>query len=122
MSKKLPYSLSGDNLSIAEISRYYEITDSSLKYLYRQIIQNCLAPKAQRASLEDEILEHWKACYGTYTQLISDLKGAFKYRHWLAHGRYWEPKMGQSYDYFTVLTIAQNIYTHLPLVQLQATA
>lgn len=39
-------------------------------------------------------------------QIIGDVKRAFKYRHWLAHGRYWTPKLGQGYNYAAVYGVA----------------
>lgn len=60
--------------------------------------------KAHRTSLEDDILQTWKRHCSEDTEagnLISELIGVFKYRHWLAHGRYWEPKWGRpTYDYY----------------------
>jgi asparagine synthetase B (glutamine-hydrolysing) len=44
--------------------------------------------KGVRASLEDEILEIWKTHEAGTAPLITALKGAFRLRHWLAHGRY----------------------------------
>mgnify|MGYP001606499804 FL=1 len=41
--------------------------------------------KGSRVALEDEILEKWKEHTSVSNKLIGDLKGAFKYRHWLAH-------------------------------------
>ena len=58
--------------------------------------------KGSRVSLEDDILDKWKEYSSAPVKIIGDLKGAFKYRHWLAHGRYWEPKLGQKYDYYSV--------------------
>ena len=34
---------------------------------------------------------------------------AFKYRHWLAHGRYWEPKLGRIYDYYSLYDLAYSM-------------
>jgi hypothetical protein len=43
----------------------------------------------------DEILEGWKRHSSVSTGLIGQLQGAFNFRHYLAHGRYWSPKLGQ---------------------------
>ncbi len=48
--------------------------------------------KETRVSLEEEIFEVWKNNTTGSTKLISDLRGAFKFRHWMAQGRYWTPK------------------------------
>ena len=62
--------------------------------------------KGEFARLEDDILEAWKNHSTVGKPVISALIGAFKYRHWLAHGRYWPPKFGRTYDYQTVYDIA----------------
>ena len=69
----------------------------SLRVLFNQ--------KENRASLESDILEIWKehVSGAEASQLIKDLKGALKYRHWLAHGRYWQPRLGRpNYDYDSI--------------------
>jgi hypothetical protein len=68
-----------------------------------------------RASLEDEIFDKWKEYTSVPNKLIGELKGAFKYRHWLAHGRYYEPKLGQKYDYDSVYVLAETILSSFPL-------
>ncbi len=72
--------------------------------------------KGTRASLEDEIFDTWLNCTNVQPQLIGNLRGAFKFRHWLAHGRYWKPKLGQRYDYYGVYTLAEGVFRSLPLL------
>ena len=72
--------------------------------------------KAQRASLEQDILTIWKKHHPDFQPLISELIGAFKYRHWLAHGRYWKPKLGRKYDYQYTYSLAIQLYSSLPLM------
>jgi len=71
--------------------------------------------KGSHASLEDDIFPAWKEHSVSSTAIVSELKGAFKYRHWLAHGRYWEPKLGKKYDYFSVFMLAQTVFDSFPL-------
>ena len=65
--------------------------------------------KGSRASLEDDILMLWKEVYPEYKIFISEVITAFKYRHWLAHGRYWEPKLGRIYDYYSLYDLAYSM-------------
>jgi hypothetical protein len=67
-----------------------------------------------RVSLEDEILEIWKQHTGA-SALIGNLRGAFKFRHWLAHGRYWVPRF-PTYDYLTIYSLADNVLRSFPLL------
>jgi hypothetical protein len=45
--------------------------------------------KKERVLLEDDIFKAWKQYTDVRKQILSDLKAAFKFRQWLAHGRYW---------------------------------
>lgn len=73
--------------------------------------------KAHKAELDDEILESWTAVYPRFRTIVGDLKGAFHYRHWIAHGRYWEPKLARKkYDYLTVYALAQKVLIAFPLI------
>ncbi|MGA2184003.1 MAG: hypothetical protein ABSH47_13320 [Bryobacteraceae bacterium] len=61
----------------------------------------------------DDILEAWKE-HGPYPATVSELRGAFKFRHWLAHGRLGEPKLGRRYDFFGVHLMARSIIAAFP--------
>jgi|SRR5580704_215903 hypothetical protein len=63
--------------------------------------------KQTRVSLEDEIFDVWANHSAVAPSLISELRGAFRFRHWLAHGRYWTPKLGRPYDYPDVFQLAE---------------
>lgn len=69
-----------------------------------------------RASLESGILQAWFDAVPECKPLISALRGAFSYRHWLAHGRYWTPKFGREYDFDTLFTLASKVQS-LELLQ-----
>ena len=45
------------------------------------------AAKQEYASLEDEIFGTWVDNSSGSRSIISELRGAFRFRHWLAHGR-----------------------------------
>ncbi|MGO6986336.1 hypothetical protein [Rhizobium leguminosarum] len=67
-----------------------------------------------RVSLEDTLLSLWKQYSDADGSVISSLRGAFKYRHWLAHGRYWEPKLRQQYNYSNIYTLALAVKSGFP--------
>ena len=57
------------------------------------------ATKSDRARLEDEILEVWRQNLEPADRaVISQLRGMLKYRHWLAHGRYWQPGVQHTFQ------------------------
>ncbi len=72
--------------------------------------------KGTRISLDD-IFSAWTKHSNAPKRLISDLRGAFNYRHWLAHGRYWNPKLGQRYDYDSIYRLADNIFNSFPFIE-----
>jgi hypothetical protein len=92
------------------LQRCYKRKKDTLSLALRSIHNS----KGTYASLEDDIFTVWKENTESGS-IISELKGAFKYRHWLAHGRYWEPKLGKKYDYFSVFTLAQTVFDSFPL-------
>jgi len=60
--------------------------------------------------LEEGIFDEWKKITGIKAATISNLKGAFKYRHWLAHGRYWTLKAGKKrYDFYELYQLATEL-------------
>ena len=63
-----------------------------------------------RLPLEDSLFEVWKKEPSIKRSIISNLKSAFKYRHWLAHGRYWTLKAGRpKYDFYDLYLLALEV-------------
>jgi len=93
------------------LQRCYKKKKDVLSREFRDLYKN----KGFRVSLEDDILAKWKECTPVSNKLIADLKGAFKYRHWIAHGRYWALKLGQKYDYESIYILAETIFNSFPL-------
>ena len=94
------------------LQRCYQKKKDSVSRQFRGIYKK----KGTRASLEEDIFEVWRNNTTGSTKLIGDLRGAFKFRHWMAHGRYWTPKFGQKYDYLSVYPLAAQALTSFPLV------
>lgn len=88
------------------LTRVYERRRDTLSRAFRTIHKS----RGSRALLEDEILVAWRDHGPMPASLMSALVSALKYRHWLAHGRYWKPKLGRQYDYFTVFGIAEELF------------
>jgi len=71
--------------------------------------------KGDRASLDKEIFEAWVDNSPGKRPIIGELRGAFRFRHWLAHGRYWTPKLGrQRYDFYYVSDLADRTLSSFP--------
>jgi hypothetical protein len=71
--------------------------------------------QGDKVRLDDDILEGWRLHSSIYpTPLIGQIRSAFKFRHWLAHGRYWAPKIGRTYDFSFVYTMVTAIVASFP--------
>jgi hypothetical protein len=70
---------------------------------------------ATRVSFEDDLLSRWTLHYPKLKNPIGELKGALHFRHWIAHGRYWQPKLGRKYDFVYLYFLATTIITTFPL-------
>jgi hypothetical protein len=67
------------------------------------------------ASLDEDILEGWRRHEQlASSRLIRELRDAFKFRHWLAHGRHWTPKFPRKYDFRYVHLMADGIISEFP--------
>ncbi|NNU93423.1 hypothetical protein ETC01_09285 [Geobacillus sp. NFOSA3] len=96
-------------LRIDYLTRVYNRKKDNLSRIFRCIYKE----KAIRVSLDEDILENWKNQYHEAKKYISDYKSALLFRNWLAHGRYWNPKLGRHYDLSTVYTICENLVDSL---------
>lgn len=93
------------------LQRCYKRRRDPLSRAFREIHRE----KGQYVPLTD-IFSEWQLHSDVSKSVIADLKRAFRYRHWLAHGRYWTPKIGREYDYDDIYTLAESIYGSFPFV------
>lgn len=80
-----------------------------------RVLRDVYARKQARASLEEDIFGVWADNLPGSRSIIRELRGAFKFRHWLAHGRYWTPKLGRQYNFADVYTLAGIAFNHFRL-------
>ncbi len=100
------------SLRIDYLNRVYRREKDDLSRVFREIHKN----KANKASLEEDVLSSWKKYHPSFQSIFSDIIGALKYRHWLAHGRYWVPKLGRQYDFYSISIIAIRFYKNVPIL------
>jgi hypothetical protein len=62
--------------------------------------------KEERVSLDQDIFEAWGSHFVESKRLIGEMRTAFRLRHWLAHGRNWQPKIGKDFDFESVFDLA----------------
>jgi len=70
-----------------------------------------------RARLEDGILGVWQKNATVPPSIMEDLKAVLRYRHWLAHGRYWTPRLGRKHDYESVFQLAHAVLAGFPFLR-----
>lgn len=89
-------------LRIDYLQRVYRRCRDPLSRAMRRLHQD----KAHRVRLESDLIFLWKAELAMRDAMLKSLIEAFKYRHWLAHGRYWKLKLRRSLDFAAVYDIA----------------
>lgn len=95
------------------LQRCYQREKDPLSRAFRGIYKT----KEQQASLDEDIFEGWLANSSVPRSIIGELRGAFRFRHWLAHGRYWTPKLGRRYDFSDVFALADLTFHSFPFYQ-----
>jgi hypothetical protein len=78
----------------------------AFRYLYKT--------KRYNVRLDDDIFATWQEIYPINKKLIGDLRGAFIFRHWLAHGRHSVLKIGCKYDYQSIYALADAVFATFP--------
>lgn len=68
----------------------------------------------KKVRLDEDLLGTWTDIVPAAGAAISAFRGALKLRHWLAHGRYWVPKLGQDYSAEDAFRIAEALFAKLP--------
>jgi hypothetical protein len=71
--------------------------------------------RKEKARLDEDIWETWRQIEPSTRDLISRLRSVFRFRHWLAHGRYWP--VGNKYDFQTIYLIADAVFADFGLLQ-----
>ena len=70
--------------------------------------------RGEKIRLEEDILDTWIAVYPDTARSIREFKGVVPLRDWLAHGRYWNPKLGRPvYDVTDLFDIASEMLTRM---------
>lgn len=80
-----------------------------------QAMRDLYKQKGRFASLE-EIFDIWKNKINGLNVIIGDLNGAFKFRNWVAHGRYLTPMLGKKYDYQSIYMIISAVFENIPFL------
>lgn len=71
--------------------------------------------RGTRVRLDEDILEAWAVAGGVGKSTIGNFRRLLNLRDWLAHGRYWAPKIGQQYDAHGVFSVTNRLLGKLPI-------
>ena len=82
-------------------ARYKDGLSRTLRELYQD--------KGARVRLSEDLLEAWKNHGDMTARLVGEIRSAFRYRHWLAHGRYYVAKLGRQYDFASLYNLARDV-------------
>ena len=94
------------------LERCYRREKGDLSHAFRELHRS----KGPHVSLEGDILPAWRRNSNVPQRIITSLKHAFKYRHWLAHGRYWSPRFPKL-DYDVVYSLAEQTLDAFPFTE-----
>lgn len=67
--------------------------------------------------LDEDILGTWATVGGVAKSAVSEFRGLLNLRDWLAHGRYWAPKLGKQYDAQGVFSVSDRLLSKVPILQ-----
>ena len=82
----------------------------SVSRAFRDVYKSRRDHSKARVRLEDDILATWAAEVPEARSHVGTFRAALRFRHWLAHGRYWVPKLGQRYDPSGLVQIIANLF------------
>jgi hypothetical protein len=82
---------------------------------FRSIFIKECEQNSKNVRLDPHILEIWRERDSKTKSRIGDFRGALNYRHWLAHGRHWVPKLGQPYGPSGIVIIISQLFKEIGL-------
>lgn len=81
-------------LRVDYLARAYEKRKDAVSRALREVHRE----RGPHARLDEDLLETWLTCEPASSGGIREYRGLLKLRNWLAHGRYWSPKLGRAHD------------------------
>jgi hypothetical protein len=97
-------------LRVDYLSRVQRKAKDPVSRTYRELYKD----KEASVRLDEDLLATWVTHHTECKSAVSEFKAALNLRHWLAHGRYWTPKLGRAYAPKDVFEIAERLFAKLP--------
>jgi hypothetical protein len=63
--------------------------------------------RAHHRARLDDIIQAWSQAEPMAKPAVGSIRSAFKYRDWLADGKYWPPKLGKKYYFHAISQVAE---------------
>lgn len=102
-------------LRVDFLQRVYDRKKDAVSSGFRNIYRNACNHSRLKVRLEEDILDTWASNNPEAKSRIGEFRGTLNYRHWLAHGRYWVPKIGRQYDPSGLLRIITEFFAEIGL-------
>ena len=102
-------------LRVDFLERVYQRRRDPVSRVFRNVYKTRRDHNKVNVRLEDDILDTWAAEVPGAKSHVGTFKGALRFRHWLAHGRYWVPKLGQRYDPSGLVQIIADLFDRIGL-------
>ncbi|KHD10883.1 hypothetical protein PN36_11400 [Candidatus Thiomargarita nelsonii] len=106
---------SGEEQSLAIIWQWYEDIQAALNGYQREILNALFQGKSVNEPFLFMTKENVLDYFAKQKTELENFQNASKLRHWLAHGRYWTPKLGRSYNLNTIFDIAEQLLNELQI-------
>lgn len=97
------------------LDRVYRRRKDPVSRMFRATYKSSCNHDPRRIRLEEHILDTWSSEIRKAKTAIGTFKGALHFRHWLAHGRYWDPKPNWKYDPGGVVQIVEDLFRAIEL-------
>lgn len=94
------------------LQRCYHRDRSEITRCFRDLYKE----HAEHVRLDEHILDNWAMYFPVTRALVGEIKVAFRFRHWLAHGRYYTPKLGRNFDYLYLYELADEVFESFPFL------
>ncbi len=120
------FALARKHLQYAAMLHLLTTTEALLHLAFRELSTRQTKPaifrrfrkiereRGVRIRLVEDILNTWMDVYPETTRSIREFKGVVPLRDWLAHGRYWNPKIGRPvYEVRDVFDIASEMLNRM---------
>ena len=102
-------------LRVDFLQRVYDRKKDPVSRAFRDTYKIACDRSRLKVRLEEDILDIWAERVPHTKGHVGDFRGALNYRHWLAHGRYWVPKLGRQYDPSGLLRIITDLFDGIGL-------